>query len=56
MKQLDELPSAVKVLEDVSQQSIIEKRRKLRELKLKQIGQRTSLIERDIERLAQLTR
>jgi hypothetical protein len=56
MKQLHNSPSPVKVLEDVSQQSIIERRRKLREQKLKQIGQRTSMIERDIERLAQFTR
>jgi hypothetical protein len=56
MKQLHNSPSRVKVLEDVTQQSIIEKRRKLREEKLTQIGQRASMIERDIERIKQLTR
>lgn len=48
--------AAVRVIEDVPQQSIIQKRRKLREQMLKQIGQRTSITEHNIERLAQLTR
>lgn len=47
--------SAVRVLEDVPQQTITEKRRSLREERLRQIGQRTSMIERDIEKLTQLT-
>jgi hypothetical protein len=46
----------VRVIEDVSQQNIIQKRRKSREQLLKQIGQRTSVTKQNIERLAQLTR
>lgn len=49
------IAAAVRVIEDVSQNSIIQKRRKLREQKLKQIGQRTSITEHQIERLARLT-
>jgi hypothetical protein len=48
--------ATVRVIEDVSQQSIIQNRRKLREQMLKQIGQRTSVTEQNIERLAQMTR
>ncbi|MFD2614679.1 hypothetical protein [Paenibacillus gansuensis] len=46
----------VQVIMDVPQQSIIQKRRRLREEMLKRIGQRTSVTEHNIERLAQLTR
>lgn len=46
----------VMVIKDVSQQKIIQNRRKLREQMLKQIGQRTSNTERNIEQLAKLTR
>lgn len=46
----------VRVIEDVSQQNIIQNRRKSREQMLKQIGQRTSITEQNIERLAELTR
>lgn len=48
--------AVVQVIEDVPQQSIIQKRRKLREERLKQIGQRASVTKHQIERLAQLTR
>ncbi|MFD1956468.1 hypothetical protein ACFSL6_20355 [Paenibacillus thailandensis] len=47
---------AVHVIEDISQRNIIRKRRQLREQMLKQVSQRTSIIERKIERLAELTR
>ncbi|KJD42355.1 MULTISPECIES: hypothetical protein [Paenibacillus] len=46
----------VKLVEDLTQQSIIAKRRKQREQMLKQIGQRTSVTEQDIERLVKLTK
>ena len=45
----------VRVVVDVSQQNIIQNRRKLREQMLKQLGQRTSIAERNIERLVHLT-
>lgn len=47
--------ATVRVVVDVSQQNIIQNRRKLREQMLKQLGQRTSIAERNIERLVQLT-
>ncbi|WP_169089233.1 hypothetical protein [Paenibacillus sp. PL91] len=46
----------VLVIKDISQQNIIQNRRKLREQMLKQIGQRTSITEHNIEQLAKLTR
>ncbi|CCC86402.1 hypothetical protein [Paenibacillus polymyxa] len=46
----------VKLVEDLTQQNIIAKRRKQREQVLKQIGQRTSVTEQDIEQLVKLTK
>ncbi|SFT04744.1 hypothetical protein [Paenibacillus sp. BC26] len=48
--------STIRVVKDVSQQSIIQKRREQREQLLKRIGQLTSTTEQTIERLYQLTR
>jgi hypothetical protein len=47
--------ATVRVIVDVSQENIIQNRRKLREKMLKQLGQRTSKAEQNIERLMQLT-
>jgi hypothetical protein len=47
--------ATVRVIVDVSQEIIIQNRRKLREQMLKQLGQRTSKAEQNIERLMQLT-
>lgn len=44
-----------KVVVDVSQKSIMKKRRKQREQLLKQISQRTAMAEKNIEKLAHLT-
>ncbi|MBP3962516.1 hypothetical protein [Paenibacillus lignilyticus] len=51
-----EFASTIRVVKDVSQQSIIQKRREQREQLLKRIGQLTSTTEQTIERLYQLTR
>lgn len=53
---VDSVVATVKLVEDSTQQSIIEKRRKQREQVLKQIGQWTSVTEQNIERLVQLTK
>ncbi|SDX70859.1 hypothetical protein [Paenibacillus sp. CF384] len=50
------LAGTIRVVKDVSQQSIIQKRREQREQLLKRIGQLTSTTEQTIERLYQLTR
>lgn len=55
MPKQNSLAAVVRVIEDVPQQSIIQKRRKLRKQTLKHIGQRTSVTEHQIERLAQMT-
>lgn len=51
-----ELAGSIRVVKDVPQQTIIQKRREQREQLLKRIGQLTSTTEQTIERLAQLTR
>ncbi len=43
------------VVEDVSQRSILEKRRKQREQLLKQISQRMAMAEKNLDKLAYLT-
>lgn len=48
--------ATVTVIEDVTQQNIIQQRRKLREQSLKQIGRRTSAAEQNIKELVRLTK
>lgn len=58
MPQQNDLSShiVIRTLDDTSQRDIIEKRRKAREKLLKRIGQQTSVTERNIELLYELTR
>jgi hypothetical protein len=49
-------PAIITVIEDTTQQNIIQNRRKLREQSLRHIGQQTSLAEQNIKELAKLTK